>query len=416
MDEEDGTACTTPLLDDAEVEAESQHSTGLGLPPPNNTVDDINLDSITSIDSIARKEEAAAFQSHFTLRVPTSTVHFRGNILRIIDTEQEQIILQQKIPTDDGVDPKKAKVVVKRLSPGTYANRMLRVGYALMATLFMGFLFVVCFNSILFLFAALPVEAGYSSSQSSVSGLAIISTLLSIPIMLYGISSLMSLCSAFVVDAFHGGALFRSKIVEVSSATHTVTQLDKHTNPGAGDTQVIYMMVFLVIPMTTFAVALIAGHAESWRLTTGVWGILVLILFCVWGLAVTCREVYSCFWLVEKHYFQESDVQLLTSPSSSADLSLREKIRHIMQIARKALLLTQTSRYAGIWRERYQVTASSDPGLLNMDPVERKKSIHSWISRVSLFTDRLKIYKVLEAPKRVYEPNEVRDIIPFVTR
>ena len=176
------------------------------------------------------------------------------------------------------------------------------------------------------------------------------------------------------------------------------------------------MMVFLVIPMTTFAVALIAGHAESWRLTTGVWGILVLILFCVWGLAVTCREVYSCFWLVEKHYFQESDVQLFTSPSSGADLSLREKIRHIMQIARKALLLTQTSRYAGIWRERYQVTASSDPGLLNMDPVERKKSIHSWISRVSLFTDTLNIYKVLEAPKRVYEPNEVRDIIPFVTR
>jgi len=224
--EEDGTACTTPLLEDAE----SQQPARLGLVPPNSIVDGVttasmsNLDSINldSITSVARKEEAAAFQSHFTLRIPTSTVHFRGNILRIIDTEQEQIILQQKIPTDDdgGMDPKKAKVVVKRLTPGTYANRMLRVGYALMATLFMGFLFVVCFQVLLFLFAALPVEAGYSSKQSSVSGLAIISTLLSIPLMVYGMSSLMSLCSAFVVDAFHGGALFRSQtFVEVSPCT-----------------------------------------------------------------------------------------------------------------------------------------------------------------------------------------------------
>jgi len=385
MDEEDGTACTTPLLEDPEVEAESQQPPRMGLLPP----------SMSNLDSITRKEEAAAFQSHFTLRIPTSTVHFRGNILRIIDTEQEQIILQQKIPTDDdgGMDSKKAKVVVKRLSPGTYGYRMLRVGYALIAILFMGFLFVVCFQILLFLFAALPVEAGYSSSQSSVSGLAIVSTLLSIPLMIYGMSSLMSLCSAFVVDAFHGGALFRSTIVEV-----------------------MYMMVFLVIPMTTFAVALMAGHAESWRLTSGVWGILVLILFCVWGLAVTYREVYSCFWLVEKHYFQGCDVQLLTSPSSGANLSWREKMRHLMKIAKKALLLTQTSRYAGIWRERYQVTASSDAGLLNMDPVEQRKSIYSWISRISVFTDKLKFFKVLEVPKRVYGPSEVRDIIPFVTR
>jgi len=170
------------------------------------------------------------------------------------------------------------------------------------------------------------------------------------------------------------------------------------------------MMVFLVIPMTTFALALMSGHAEAWRLTSGVWAILVLILFCVWGLAVTYREVYACFWLVEKHYFQDCD------PSRGANLSWQDKMRHLMKIAKKALLLTQTSRYAGIWRERYQVTASRDAGLLNMDPVETKKSLYSLISRVSLFTDTLKVFNLLEEPKRVYGPSEVRDIVPFVTR
>lgn len=40
-------------------------------------------------------------------------------------------------------------------------------------------------------------------------------TLLSIPVMLYGLTSLMTMGCAFAVDAYRGGALFRSTAVEI---------------------------------------------------------------------------------------------------------------------------------------------------------------------------------------------------------
>jgi len=140
------------------------------------------------------------FESHFTLRIPTSTVHFRGSTLRVIDTDQDQIILQETthnynshVSTGDGDYDNKHimnKVVVKRLSPTSYSNRFLRIGYTLITILLLGFLFVFSLQVLLFLFIALPVDGGYTSI-GSLDTVGIVSTLLSFPIMLHGLSSLM---------------------------------------------------------------------------------------------------------------------------------------------------------------------------------------------------------------------------------
>ena len=124
------------------------------------------------------------FESHFTLRIPTSTVHFRGSTLRVIDTDQDQIILQETTHN------KHNKVVVKRLSPTSYSNRFLRIGYTLITILLLGFLFVFSLQVLLFLFIALPVDGGYTSI-GSLDTVGIVSTLFSFPIMLHGLSSLM---------------------------------------------------------------------------------------------------------------------------------------------------------------------------------------------------------------------------------
>jgi len=135
---------------------------------------------------------ADEYESHFTLRVPASTVHFRGSVLRVIDTDQDQIIIQQDRDGGDGGDGKGGKkVLVKRLSPATMAQRFLRAGYTLITILFLGFLFVLCFQVLLFLFVALPVDSGYTSNSTTFDALALVSTIFSIPIMLYGMSSLM---------------------------------------------------------------------------------------------------------------------------------------------------------------------------------------------------------------------------------
>ena len=137
------------------------------------------------------------YESHFTLRIPTSTVHFRGSTLRVIDTDHDQIILQQ---SGQNRTKKKNKVLVKRLSPSTYANRFLRIGYTLVTILFLGFLFVFALQVLLFLFIALPVDGGYTSSGgSAVDVIGLISTLLSFPVMLHGLASLMGKVFAVVV-------------------------------------------------------------------------------------------------------------------------------------------------------------------------------------------------------------------------
>lgn len=201
------------------------------------------------------------FESHFTQRIPISTVlNFRGSKLRVIDTDHDQIILQQQV---DGTSTsttttdkdkknnhpnKNNKVLVKRLSPATYTNRFLRVGYTLITILLLGFLFVFSLQVLLFLFISLPVDAGYAASSSDhvnmpaeeggdvttedsggggaqVHVLSIVNTILSFPIMLYGLASLMAMGSAFVVDTYNGASIFRSIFIES-----------------------IYMLVYLIIP------------------------------------------------------------------------------------------------------------------------------------------------------------------------
>ena len=169
----------TPLLqaDDTNIggEESSSLSTTRATTNTNSSVYPPNSDNDNDVE----------FESHFTLRIPTSTVHFRGSKLRVIDTDQDQIILQETT-----TQSKQNKVVVKRLSPTSYSNRFLRIGYTLITILLLGFLFVFSLQVLLFLFIALPVDGGYTSI-GSLDTVGIVSTLLSFPIMLHGLSSLM---------------------------------------------------------------------------------------------------------------------------------------------------------------------------------------------------------------------------------
>ena len=187
---------TTPLLQppdggyDDEVDPESA---ALMVEPSSSSnktsISSTSHEHPTLVDNNNNDEaDEDEYESHFTLRIPTSTVHFRGSTLRVIDTDHDQIILQQQNRTKKN----KVKVLVKRLSPSTYANRFLRIGYTLVTILFLGFLFVFALQVLLFLFIALPVDGGYTSSEgSAVDVIGLISTLLSFPVMLHGLASLM---------------------------------------------------------------------------------------------------------------------------------------------------------------------------------------------------------------------------------
>lgn len=131
--------------------------------------------------------------------------------LHVIDTDHDQIILKQQVGNNGEKDSNKT-MLVKRLSPSTYAQRALRIAYTLITIIFVGFLFVFCCQVFLFLFIALPVN---SEKAWQIPTLSIVSTVLSIPVILYGLTSLMTLGCAFVLDTYRGGALFRSTAIEM---------------------------------------------------------------------------------------------------------------------------------------------------------------------------------------------------------
>lgn len=140
-------------------------------------------------------------------------------MLRVIDTDHDQIILKQRITSneDDGDNHAAAgnhnnNILVKRVAPNTYAQRSLRIAYTLITIIFVGFLFVFCCQVFLFIFIALPTN---TDKIWSIPGINIMEALLSIPVLLYGLTSLMTMGCAFVVDAYRGGALFRSTAVEI---------------------------------------------------------------------------------------------------------------------------------------------------------------------------------------------------------
>eukprot|EP00804_Cyclotella_cryptica_P008105 CCRYP_004599-RA/>CCRYP_004599-RA protein AED:0.04 eAED:0.04 QI:305/1/1/1/1/1/9/380/1018 len=326
------------------------------------------------------------FESHFTLRIPISTLQYRGALLRVVDTDDDQIILTQVI------DNKNKKILVKRISPESSSQKFLRIGYTLVTILFVGFLFVFCFQVLLFLVVALPVYSGYSTgSRNDVSELSILSTLLAFPVMLYGMSSLMAMGSAFVMDTWRGGTLFRSNVVEM-----------------------LNMFVFLIAPVTTLMICLMAKAEESWRITAGVWCGLVIVTFCVWSLAVTIREVKACFWLVEKLFYKPPEGNLLPEV----------KWRKMMAIARISLLKSQTARYAGTRKERYYVAGTDtvdgddEKGFSSSGeytPVERKTSLYSRLTALECCT-RINLFDKLDPPKRVWKPNELLETPSIMTK
>lgn len=175
----------------------------------------------------------------------------------------------------------------------------------------------------------------------------------------------------------------------------------------------------------TFTICLLAKDPEPWRKTAASWAINVAILFTCWGVAVTYKQVVACFWLVEKYYVNDTtdnDDEDTTALSGSdtkeegQDMRMRKKFNKLKKIAQQAVLLTQTARYSGSRKERYQyhTTEGRVSGLLaSLVPIETNMSLYSRLTALSFCSC---LFETLDRPKRVYSSNEVREIVPFLTR
>ena len=236
-----------PAAADAGAESAPGQSTATTqtVPPPN---------SRSTADYNSSDKTGPNFVDHFSLRHPSSTVRFRGARVHVYEAGNEQILLEdrrsyQDVGDDDDDDNGKSRrqhrhtITVKRMDWSRFGLRVLRMAYALIALLLVGFAFVLCFQIILFLFLNLPIDAGASSLEARKGRARIVGTLLSVPVFLFGMASLMAIGTTFVSDCWQGGPLIRA----VSGLPSMVTE-------------VLFFVFFIFVPAITFIITLMAQY------------------------------------------------------------------------------------------------------------------------------------------------------------
>lgn len=351
---------------------------------------------------------APNFVDHFSLREPSSTVKFRGTRVHVYDTDTEQILLEDRRSSSDtsgdeeddnnGKDRpvKRHRITVKRMPLSSFGLRVLRLAYTLIALLIFGYAFALSFQIILFLFVNLAVDieenaaaddAGMSNANSIIS---IVSTLLSVPIFLYGFSSLMAIATTFVSEAWSGGHLIRA----VGGAPPIVSEL-------------MYFVFFIFIPAITLLGSFFARIQNPWEVACYAWLGSVALVFCCFGLAIVYCEVSTCFTLISIHYGEETEDGHDISPFKKFFLHLR-----------RAILIVQSLKYSGKQKHQYLVTGDDVApkyGYTYSDTIEPTVVNKSLYTRFTELGCLQWMYKPLDPPKRTYTIEEVRDVLPFVT-
>ena len=342
------------------------------------------------------------FTDHFSLRHPSSTVQFRGARVHVYEAGNEQILLEDhRSSRDVGNDDDNGKsrrqhrhtITVKRMDWSGFGLRTLRLAYALIALLLVGFAFVLCFQIVLFLFLNLPIDANASSIEARRGRTRIVGTLLSVPVFLFGMSSLMAIGTTFVADCWQGGPLIRA----VSGLPSLVTE-------------VLFFVFFILVPALTAVVTLMAQYENPWEVTCRAWCLSVAFVFCTFGLGVVYREVQACFQLVSLYFDHDTSVEdQATMPTWK---------RWLLKI-RRAVLLTTMQRYSGHKNEQYLVTGEDiapEGGFTFSDEHKARQSKRGLYTRFTQMKCLGCIFDAMDPPKRLYTIEEVRDVLPFVTR
>lgn len=331
------------------------------------------------------------FVDHFSLRGPSSTVRFRGTKVTIYEQSgEEQFLLEEQtrvVKNEQTGEPElQLHITAKSMHSGSFGLRILRVGYTLVATLMLGFLFVLCFQILLFLFVNLPVTVG-ETAGSSVRADQFIGTVLSIPLFLHSMGSVMAYASTFVTDTWNGHKLFRDMMEWPEMLEEWIS-----------------FIIFLAVPAITILVTLFMGLDTWWEISSYTWMVCVFVFFLFFSVVTLSCEVTACW----------ETVALLE----------KDKLGHASHyqawysLLWHSVLWTQRQRFAGIREERYLVHGAEPyPALgyaLSPDhtPEQTRTSIYTHVTRwlTCAFVRRD------NAPKRVYTVEEIRDIVPFVTR
>lgn len=174
--------------------------------------------------SIPRKDANPApsvtfeYVDHFSLRQPSSTVRSRGVTTRVYDVGNEQLQLQQHsevVDDDEGGKKDRIRVVTKtkRLGGTNLGLLFLRLLYGLVALLVAGFTALFAANVIVM--QAMEIPRNYGEMAGTTLNVPVmIANILSLPLLVYSMASLVLFCLVFAWDVWTGHGTLRLMLPE----------------------------------------------------------------------------------------------------------------------------------------------------------------------------------------------------------
>jgi len=334
-----------------------------------------------------------SYTDHFSLETPSDEVRFNTCTVRVYSsgTSQFQIVEEEPPSDDDGDESKKKPLLAKVTSDGSSSLSCLRAWYTLITFLMIGFLLIFSIQVVFFLFVNLIAGVGLTSKQS-LDWYHLAGTILSAPVMVYGLASALTMATEFTLDTWNGHEFFRSVLRIPSVAIDW-----------------FYMIMYLGLPLGVMLIKMFTSE-HWWAETAMTWFGSVAVTYCVFCGVVFIVEIKGALELLAHH----PEYHL-------PDLNWR----NVGFFLAKAIVLRQNHAYSGTRVRTFLIEGTkdypsanvsyADSELADTEHTEETISIYSKFTRMIASIGFVGCYETYENPKRVYNVEDVLDRITYVT-
>jgi len=340
-----------------------------------------------STTTITRRKMATynprtSFSDHFSLETPSDEIRFNTCTVRVysIGTGQFQIVEEE--------ESKKKTLQAKITSDGSSSLSFLRACYTLITVLMVGFLLIFAIQVLFFLFVSLISNVGLTSKQS-LDWYQLAGTLLSIPVLVYGLASALTMATEFVSDTWNGHEFFRSVLMIPSAVIDW-----------------FYLVMYLGLPLGVLLWNMFTSE-HWWVVTALTWFGSVTVAYCVFCGVVFVVEILGALELLAHH----PDHELL-------DL----RWRNVGAFLGRAIVLRQIQAYSGTRVRTFLIEGTKEypsanvsydeSDLADREHTEETISMYSKFTRMMAWAGWFETY---ESPKRMYNVEDVLDRIVYVT-
>ena len=265
----------------------------------------------------------------------------------------------------------------------SHALSVLRAIYSVIGLFMGGFLFIMGFDILLFLFIHLTTVL--KDNETQIGTLDFVASLCSVPVFIYSLAFAMTLVTRFVVDTFYGHPFLRS------------------FGLGIVFTEWMAFIFYLGVPMLAFITTLFMGRENFWETSLLTWFSSVLTFWCIFSVCVLWFEVAQCLE-VESYYMGNSGI--------SEEMGWREKSLYLLRTAKDATRDTMRIRLSGT-EAKYKKQKG------NKVPDDEDRHNRCPVGPFSLLTKVLPCYKQFDEEgqkKEIKSLGEVLSFTSYVTR